>query len=740
MDVIINDQQVSVTAGMTILEAARGAGIYIPALCSHPEVPSGALTPEAFIYQGKEKIFHEGAGDVQNACGLCGVEIQGREEIVKACDTLVEDAMVIFTETDAVRNRRKARLKEILSHHPNICLTCDRVPRCPPFGVCVRSANVPDRCVACPGYATCELIRVADHIGMIGTTIPREPVEFGAVEDNPFFEFDPKLCVGCARCVRFCKDVRGIGALGVVVREGRIHTGTIAETFLSSGCRFCFGCVEVCPTGALVDKTEKWKERKAVEERKKDIVPCMAACPLHIDIPGYIHHVAHGRYDEAFSVIEKRLPFVSLCGTVCTHPCETVCRRAEMDQAVAIKDLKRFVAERARATAERPRTDPSGKRVAIIGSGPAGMAAAYFLRKKAGHFVTVYESLPRPGGTPYSGIPRFRLPQTVIDDEIEKMRRLGVDIVTDTHIDSAGSLLAAGFDAVLLSFGAHEEIRLGIEGETHPAVTGAIDLLRKVSLGVSVALGEQVAVIGGGNVALDAARVAKRIGARDVTVVYRRSINEMPAAPEEIEQTAEEGIRFVFLAAPVRYESADGKVRVTCIRHELKRPDASGRRRPKPVKGSEFFIDVDSVITAVGQTVKMPEELHADADEKGRVKVDAQSFMTGRPGIFAAGDAVSGPKTVTEAVAMGIRAANAINRYLGGEELMDMSFFSPSPLPPRLDQSEAFADRRVSMPLLSAEARQKGFEQVELGYSEEMALREANRCLRCSLRLHMRKG
>lgn len=740
MEISINGQRIPADEGVSILAAARKAGIYIPSLCFHPEVPLKGVTPEEFIYQGEKKICHEEGAEVHAECNLCRVAVQGRDGGVRACETLIEDGMVIFTETEAIKRERKERLKEILSHHPNICLTCDRVPRCPPFGVCVRSANVPDRCVACPGYAACELIRIADHLGMVGITIPREQVDGSPVDDNPFFEFDPNLCVGCTRCVRFCKEVRGVGALGSVYRDGRIVTGTKAKTFLSSGCRFCFGCVAVCPTGALVDKRLKWKEAKKGEDRKKEMVPCMAACPLQIDVPGYIYHITRKTYGDALAVIEEKLPFAALCGAVCTHPCEAACRRGEMDQPVAIKDLKRFVAESVIRAEKSVPVGASGKRVAIVGSGPAGLTAAYLLRKNAGHEVTVFESFTAPGGMPLTGIPRFRLPESVLNIEIERVRQTGARIITRFTVESVESLLNRGFDAVLVAIGAHSEISLGIEGEENPSVMGAIDFLRNVNSGAGVALGESVAIIGGGNVALDAARVSKRIGADEVTLIYRRSINEMPADPKEVEAAALEGVRFMYLASPVRYEAEGKKIRVRCIRYELKRPDASGRRRPKPIKDSEFTFVVDTVITAVGQYTKIPEELHADADDKGRVKVQNGCFMTSRSGVFAAGDAVSGPRTVTEAIAMGATVANAINLYLGGGKIIDLTAINLSKLPPKLDPGDQFLNKRVSMPLRPVEDRVTNFEPVELGFTEEMAVREAGRCLRCSLRLDIERN
>ncbi|WP_162459100.1 FAD-dependent oxidoreductase [Desulfosarcina ovata] len=734
IELTINDRKVSAEAGISILEAARQAGIYIPSLCYHPSVPSSNLMPDKFIYQGGKRIHNEQALDADANCNLCLVQVHGRGAIVKACETPVEAGMVVTTENDEIKKKRKESLTSILAHHPNICLTCDRDPRCPPFGVCSRSANVPDRCVACPGYATCELIRIVGHIGMVGITIPREPVDASLIDDNPFLDFDPKLCVGCTRCIRFCKEVRGIGALGYVSKEGRIITGTKAPSFQESGCHFCFGCVEVCPTGALADKKTKWNEKKEGEERKKDVVPCMAACPLQIDIPAYLYAVTKKNYDDALEIIQEKLPFASLCGHVCTHPCESACRRNELDQPVAIKAIKRFVAETV-PFVETPSKAVSDKKVAVVGSGPAGMTAAYFLRKKGGHQVTVFEAFSEAGGMPLTGIPRFRLPKTVLNLELERLRRIGVEIITNQPVESVSDLFKSGFNAVLISIGAHEEIFLGIPGEENPGIMGAIGLLRKVNSGEKVDLGDRVAIIGGGNVAFDAARVSKRLGAKEVTIVYRRSEEEMPADAEEVKQAADEGINYMYLASPIRYELNGKKIRVECIRNKLKRPDASGRPRPKPVKGSEFSFEVDRVITAIGQNTRMLQELHTDMDVNGRFKVEENTLMMNTDGVFAAGDAVSGPKTVTTAIAMGAKAANTINTYLGGQMIVDLATFNPENLPQQLEQDDKFLAKRMPMPLRPVENRKNNFEQVELGLTEEMAVAEAKRCLRCSLRL-----
>ena len=733
-EVLINGQKISADKDSSILMAARKADIYIPALCFHPDLPPMDIKPEEFIYQNPKIVKNEGGLNGFDPCGLCLVQIDGRNDQVRACDTKIEDGMVVFTDNAEIQGKRREKLEKILGNHPNICLTCDRIPRCPPFGVCVRSANVANRCVACPGYTQCELLHIADHIGMLGVTIPYNCDEPKPIDDNPFFEFDPALCVGCLRCVRFCKDIRGIGAIGYVYNNEMVSVGTKAETFKDSGCHFCLGCAEICPTGAITDKKEKWKPLKDNEERRKELVPCRNACPLGIDIPQYVYLISQTRHTEALAVVQEKLPFPLLCGTVCTHPCEEACRRGEMDDPVAIKHLKRFVAEYADVMNEKPVEKTSGKRVAVVGSGPAGLTAAYVLAKKRGHSVTIFEALPEPGGMPLVAIPGFRLPKEILDIEIERVTRLGVDIITNNPVESVDDLFRSGFDAILMATGAHGEISLGIEGEDSPSVIGALAMLRRVNLGEPPDLGEKVVLIGGGNAAVDAARVALRQGVKDVTILYRRSLEEMPADSDEVAQAQAEGVEIMFLVSPTRVSVEGNKTILHLIKNKLTRRDISGRRRPKPIRGTDFSMEVDTIVTAIGQHPEVRASLGLDTDKKNALKVDKKTLMTSREGVFAAGDVVSGPWTVTGAIAMGKKAASAIDRYLGGE-VCQYEGVSEVSIPPLLDQNDQFLMGRVSVQTLSAQKRQTGFEQIELGYTEDMAVKESNRCLRCSLRL-----
>ena len=741
--ITINGVVLQVEDGLTVLEAAHRAGIYIPALCAHPDLgplSKSRLEPEDFIYQGEVRVENELTSGALDSfrCELCLIEVEGQDELVTACDTEVVEGMIVHTDTPRIQKRRKERLQHILGRHPNICITCDRVPRCPPFGVCIRSATVTKRCVACPVYANCELLKLADYIGMTGITILTTTTGCAPISDNPFFEFDPDLCIGCLRCVRFCKDVRGVGALGFVVKDGKVEVGTKGPTFEKSGCMFCLACVEVCPTGALVDKKEKWRPLAKREEREAYIVPCSNACPLGIDVPRYIYYISRKQFAEALAVVRERLPFPLLCGTVCFHPCEAVCRRAEIDQPVAIRNLKRFIAEHVPNVDEKPPGKLSGKQVAIVGSGPAGLTAAYYLAKK-GHCVTIFEALPEPGGMPFVGIPRFRLPKEILRTEIDRVLRLGVEIETNHRVESVEDLFSQGFDAVLLALGAHGERHLDVEGEDDPRVTGALSVLRKVNLGETIEVGKKVIVVGGGNVAVDVARVLVRLGAKEVLILYRRSEAEMPANAHEVSEAKEEGVRLMFRVAPLRVSSKNGSLELECIRTRLGRRDSSGRRSPEPVPGTEFAFEADMVITAIGQIPQLPANLALPTNTDGTLKVDLETLMTPRKGVFAAGDVVTGPRTVTEAIAMGRQVASAIDIYLGGTGDVTEVLAPLEELSPLIVRTGGFSANRHPMPSLPLERRLRTFEQIELGFTEDAAVNEAARCLRCNLRLTISK-
>ncbi len=710
---VIDGKQVKVNEGTTVLEAAREAGVYIPTLCYHPGLPS------------------------DGSCELCLVEIEDKEDFPLACVTPVTEGMVVHTDTPQVRSLQRDVLKRILSHHPCACLTCWRRERCQPYDICLRNVAVTHRCVLCPRHGTCELEAVVDYVGLGEEEFTYSYRNLPVDTDNPLFDRDYNLCISCGRCVRMCEGVRGIGAVTMVDYNGeRLPAPANGESLIGSGCRFCSACVEVCPTGALMDKAARWEpgiDREAV------VIPCHYACPAGIDVPLYVYLIGEGKFAEALAVIREKVPFPGVLGRVCIHPCEEACRRGQLNQPISIKTLKRFVAdcdsgEWKKLSVMLP---PTGKKVAIVGSGPAGLTAAYYLAK-LGHSPTVFEEFSKAGGMMRVGIPDYRLPEDILDAEIAEIQKVGVDIKLYTRIESIDGLFQQGYEAVFLALGAHRGMKMRVEGEDSPGVVDGASFLRKVNLGEKVDPGNEVAVIGGGNVAIDSARTALRLGARKVTIIYRRTRVEMPASPEEVEAALEEKINIIYLAAPVKISQDGSRLKLTCIRMELGEPDASGRRRPVPIKGSEFSMNFDSIIAAIGQNPDVPDQFNLKVGRGNTIQVNRETLATNRPGVWAGGDVVSGPASVIEAIAAGRKVATSIDMYLGGEGVIDEVLTTERQFDMCVGKEEDFIDRtRVEMPCLAVKQRMGNFTEVELGLDEQAAVAEGRRCFQCGVRLQI---
>ena len=465
------------------------------------------------------------------------------------------------------------------------------------------------------------------------------------------------------------------------------------------------------------------------------VPPCQSACPLHMDIREYVGLVSQGKIMEALQVIRTGNPFPSICAYVCTHPCEDDCRRSQVDKPIAIRALKRFAVEFGgdRMIEAEAETKYSEK-VAIVGSGPAGLACAYYL-KKLGYPVTILEAHTEVGGMLRIGIPQYRLPREVIDTEVHRLTRMGVEIRTNTRVVSLDLLFELGYKAIFITIGAHQSLRMGIEGEESPGVIDGATFLREVNLGLKPSLGRRIAVVGGGNVAIDAARTVARLGSKKVSILYRRSRVEMPADPREVEQALEEGIDIRYLASPTHIKRENRKLNVTCEKMELGEPDESGRQRPVPIKDSEFTEVFDTLISAIGQAPQTPSNFGVRLGRGSTIQVDPSTLTTNRAGVFAGGDAVTGPATVTEALAAGRLAAFRINDYLQHNY----------PLPVKEDEEKLSGDllpatiemirkiERVEPPNLTLEARTQDFDTVELVYGWEEAINEARRCLRCGV-------
>ena len=454
------------------------------------------------------------------------------------------------------------------------------------------------------------------------------------------------------------------------------------------------------------------------------VAPCEAACPAGIDVPRYVRQVSIGRFSDALATIRERIPFPLVCGYACFHPCEAKCGRSQYEGPVAIRMLKRVAAELGSNVPAPAALGTTGRKVAIIGSGPCGLTAAYYLAL-LGHEITVFEAMERSGGMLRYGIPAYRLPDEIVDADIRLIEKSGVRILTGERVDSAEALLDQGYHAIFIASGAWRAASMGIPGEDGPEVIKGISYLAAVNAGALPAIGAKVIVVGGGDTAVDAARVSRRLGA-EVVQVYRRTRAEMPASEEEVGAAIEEGVRMEFLTAPLRIEQGV----MTCIRMALGAADASGRPRPEPVAGSEFSIAANTVILAIGQEVDVPAKAVV-RERNGVVRADPDTLATSVKGIFAGGDAVTGPASIIDAIAQGRVASAAIDRFLGGRG--DLERFARNKPLAELRTAAPRGSARKEWHSISAEARLRSFALVEEAYGKETAIREASRCLSCDL-------
>jgi formate dehydrogenase alpha subunit len=521
----------------------------------------------------------------------------------------------------------------------------------------------------------CELQKVIDYVGM-GEIPVHVPRSLRPLEDNPFFVRNSSFCILCNRCLRVCDEIRG--------------NGVIETAF-----------------------------------------PCYKACPAGIDVPRYVRLIATGRPSASLAVIREKVPFPAVLGRVCAAPCQKECRRGlDVDETIKIRILKRFAADNGDDSWRKQAKflPPTGRSVAVVGAGPAGLTCAYYLAK-LGHRAIIFEALPEPGGMMRVGIPAYRLPRDILRDEIREIEKAGVEIKLNDRIESLDSLFEQGYQAVFLAIGAHKEMKLGVEGEDLPGVIGCVEFLRGFNLGEKVRVGNRVGVIGGGNVAIDSARAALRLGAERVTVFYRRTKSEMPAQSDEVEQALEEGVEIIFLVAPSRIFKDDNNLKLELSRMELGEPDSSGRRRPVPVKGSEFVAELDTLIAAIGEQPEVPVGLGVEVGRGNVVKAN-EDLRTNREGVFAGGDCQSGPALVINAIAAGRKAAQSIDRYLGGKGDITEHLVPAEEATEWLEEVPV-GERLAVISHLAPRTRVKGLLEIEQAMDWDTAVAEARRCLQC---------
>ena len=686
----IDGKEIRTSEDRTILEAALDNGIYIPHLCSH------------------ENLHPEGS------CRLCVVKQEGVDGVITSCTEKCRDGMVINSRDELAEKVRKLSVDLMFRTHPS-------------------------ECTGCPKYGKCQLQSISQFVGDTGRALRALPLRIAADNSNPVILHEMYRCILCGRCVRACNEMRGVGAIKFKKVDGRMRVVIDGDSLKNADCRFCSACVEVCPTGSIREH-EEIASKLIGKTREAGLVPCAEGCPAHINVPKYLRYIREGNYDAALAVVREKAPFPKVLGYICTHKCETECRRNYLNEPVAIRDLKRFAAEHAGDAWKEHSVQhaKTGRSAAIIGSGPAGLTAAWYL-EKLGHDVTVFEKKHEAGGMLRYGIPAYRLPRDTVDGEIKELTDIGVTIKTDSPVENAADLLGKGFDAVFAAVGTHEGVKLPVKGNDLEGVFVNTDFLARSESGEKIELGKNVVVLGGGNVALDCAGMAKRLGAENVHLACLESYEKMTASEEELRWAQEEGVKIHNSRTFLEITGQNGKaagMKIAGIKSFSF--DSTGKAILDLIPDSEEIIPADSIIFAVGQRPGITADFGLETGRGNRIAIKEGSSGTSVKGVFAAGDAVTGTASVIQAIANARAAAAEMDRYLGGDGMIEEKLAPDQDADMYIGKIPGFADEhRVEKSVVPAAERVKNFELMDRGCDEKCAVCEAGRCLQCDLRLRI---
>ena len=685
MRITIDGKEIEAREGQSVLEAALAAGVFIPHLCSHPDL------------------------EAKGGCRLCSVEIEGTEGAVPSCETEAKDGMKVTVNGPEADKVRRTAMELILATHP-------------------------EDCTGCPKYGKCELQSMYQYLGVSPARWRKKARSVANDDSNPLISHLFTRCVRCGRCIRACQDLRGVKVLDYIQTPAGMRAGIPdGKSLKEAGCRFCGACIEVCPTGSIMDAVKIMKEDRTYAE---NIVPCKATCPAHIDIPRYIRYIKNGEFEKATAVVREKVPFPETLGSICNHACEEECKRNELGKPVSICKLKRAAAVEDNGSWKEKaiKLAPTGKKAAVLGAGPAGLTAAYYLAKK-GHAVTVFEKNEKAGGQCRYGIPAYRLPDEILDKEINEILETGIDLQLNAPAKTPAELLAEGFDAVLVAIGTHQGVKLPLEGNDLPGVYINTEFLKAARSGSPLPVGEKVMVLGGGNVAYDCARTALRLGAKEVHMACLENEQQMTSTPDEIAEGEEEGVILHSAHSFLKITGTDKVEGVELQKVEKFYFDENRKAVIDLVDGSDFVVPVDNVIFAVGQKPEGTEAMGLELTHGPYIQANSK-LETSMAGVYTAGDVLTGTQSVIKAIAGGRLAAEQMDLYLGGDGNIDEELLDVETPDPYIGHIDGFGDlERVAPEMAEAPGRAADFSLVEKAFTCEQAKCEATRCLQCDLRL-----